>query len=71
MGDEDIEGKPALIKRILAKGRPHHERIPYLRRLPLPALAIVLLLIVVNLAVWVAAGIVLVCELLSDTIDLC
>ncbi|PSK35048.1 High-affinity nickel transport protein nic1 [Elsinoe australis] len=59
MGDEDIEGKPALIKRILAKGKPHHERIPYLRRLPLPAIAIVLLLIIVNLAVWVAAGIVL------------
>ncbi|KAF2218885.1 high-affinity nickel-transport protein-domain-containing protein [Elsinoe ampelina] len=59
VGDEDIEGKPTLIKRLLAKSKPHHERIPYLRRLPLPAIAIVALLVVVNLAVWVAAGIIL------------
>ena len=37
-----------------------HARTPLLRRLPLPALAIISLLVVVNLVVWAAAGIVLV-----------
>lgn len=36
-----------------------HSRIPYLRKLPLPAILIILLLIVVNLIVWAACGIVL------------
>ncbi|PNS17455.1 High-affinity nickel transport protein nic1 [Sphaceloma murrayae] len=60
MGTNDLDGKPTFVKRILAKGKPHHDRIPYLRRLPLPAVAIVLLLVIVNLAVWAAAGVVLV-----------
>lgn len=36
-----------------------HRQIPYLRRLPLAAIMIILLLIVVNLVVWAACGIVL------------
>lgn len=38
----------------------YHSRIPYLRRLPFPAIAIILTLIMVNLLVWAAVGIVLV-----------
>ncbi|KAK5045176.1 hypothetical protein LTR84_009509 [Exophiala bonariae] len=36
-----------------------HSRIPYLRKLPLAAILIILLLILVNLIVWAACGIVL------------
>jgi high-affinity nickel-transport protein len=35
-----------------------HSRIPGLRRLPLPSILIILLLVLVNAAVWIAAGIV-------------
>lgn len=52
--------KMALVKQLLQKGQPHHERIPYLRNLPLPAIAIVALLVVVNMLVWAAVGVVLV-----------
>ncbi|KAL1628198.1 Mitochondrial beta-keto-acyl synthase [Diplodia seriata] len=41
------------------KAEMYHGRVPYLRRLPFPALAIIILIAVVNAAVWVAVGIVL------------
>ncbi|KAK5936459.1 hypothetical protein PMZ80_011303 [Knufia obscura] len=45
--------------RILARCRRIHERVPYLRKLQLPAVFIILLLIVVNLVVWAICGLVL------------
>lgn len=36
-----------------------HARIPYVRALPLPAISIILLLVLVNLAVWAVCGILL------------
>lgn len=56
---ESLEANP-LIKRFEAKTKLYHERTPLLRSLPLPAVAIVGLLVLVNIAVWVAVGIVLV-----------
>ncbi|KAL1305861.1 hypothetical protein AAFC00_004013 [Neodothiora populina] len=41
------------------KGQYYHQRIPFLKRLPLPAVAIISLLVTVNIAVWIAVGIVL------------
>ena len=38
----------------------YHSRVPYLNKLPFPALAIIATLIVINVLVWVAVGIVLV-----------
>jgi high-affinity nickel-transport protein len=45
--------------RIRKKAIAYHEQIPYLRRLPGSAIAIILLLILVNLLVWTACAIVL------------
>ena len=45
--------------KLRAKAEHYHERTPFLRRLPGPAIAIILLIAVVNVFVWVACGIVL------------
>lgn len=42
------------------KASGYHSRVPYLNKLPFPALAIIVTLIVVNVLVWVAVGVVLV-----------
>ncbi|GAB7363746.1 hypothetical protein MBLNU230_g4314t1 [Neophaeotheca triangularis] len=44
---------------LLAKAKEYHERTPLLRKLPGAAIAIIALLIVVNILVWIACGIVL------------
>jgi high-affinity nickel-transport protein len=43
------------------KASAYHSRVPYLNRLPFNAIAIIVTLVVVNILVWVAVGIVLVC----------
>ena len=48
-----------LIYNITTKAESFHEKIPLLRRLPGRAIAIILLLIVINIIIWVACGIVL------------
>lgn len=42
------------------KASDYHSRVPYLNKLPFPALAIIVTLIIINILVWVAVGIVLV-----------
>jgi nickel/cobalt transporter (NiCoT) family protein len=49
------------------KAQVYHERTPYLRALPFAAISIIAILIAVNVAVWIAVGIVLV----SPTPELC
>ena len=53
------ETRYPLIQRMRKKATTYHERIPYLRKLPGSALAIVLFLVLVNLIVWTACAIVL------------
>lgn len=53
---------PSWFKTVSAKASSTHSRVPGLNKLPFPAVAIIALLIFVNIAAWVAAGIVLVCE---------
>jgi high-affinity nickel-transport protein len=53
------EAKHPLIRRMRAKATSYHSQIPYLRKLPGSALAIVLFLVLVNLLVWTACAIVL------------
>lgn len=48
-----------LVQKLGAKGRAYHERIPLLKQLPFPAIAIITLLVVVNIVVWIIVGIVL------------
>lgn len=38
----------------------YHARVPYISKLPFPAITIIVALIVVNLVVWAAVGVVLV-----------
>jgi high-affinity nickel-transport protein len=60
-GSEDVEvTSGSLLKNWSNKASGYHARVPYLSRLPFPALAIIVTLIVVNLLVWAAVGIVLV-----------
>lgn len=56
--ESDIERRPMLAK-IKNKAEHIQEQIPWIRRLPGPAIAIVLLLIFVQIIVWIAVGIVL------------
>ena len=51
---------PRLFKAARDRVSFSHARTPFLRKLPLPALAIIVLLVLVNILVWGAAGIVLV-----------
>ncbi|KAK6438816.1 Mitochondrial beta-keto-acyl synthase [Oleoguttula sp. CCFEE 5521] len=46
-------------KRVRAKAGDYHDKIPFLRKLPGAALAIILFLALVNILVWLACGIVL------------
>ena len=47
------------LKRLRAKAEIYHEKIPFIRRLPGPAVSIIVFIAVINLLVWVACGIVL------------
>jgi len=57
--DAEMTGN-SLLKNWTSKASRYHTRVPYLNRLPFPALAIIITLIGVNLLVWAAVGIVLV-----------
>jgi high-affinity nickel-transport protein len=59
--------KPSFFHNVSAKASHYHARVPYLQKLPFPAIAIIATLIVVNLLVWAAVGIVLVCLTTSVT----
>jgi high-affinity nickel-transport protein len=60
-GSEDVEMTGgSMLKNWSNKASTYHARVPYLSRLPFAALAIIITLIVVNLLVWAAVGIVLV-----------
>jgi hypothetical protein len=56
----DAGHKPSLFRTVGTKASQYHAQIPYLHKLPFPAIAIIVTLIVVNLLVWAAVGIVLV-----------
>lgn len=45
---------------IVRKAEKTHSRVPGLRKIPLPAIGIILLVALVNVLVWIAVGIVLV-----------
>lgn len=58
--DEDKSMKRSLLRR----AEKSHSRLPGIRKIPLRAIGIILLIALVNAIVWVAAAIVLVCVLL-------
>ena len=56
--ENDVEARP-LLRKLKTKAVQYHERIPWIRRLPGPAVAIVLLLVFAQLVVWIAVGVTL------------
>jgi high-affinity nickel-transport protein len=56
------EGNPSFFRKASDKASEYHSRISYISRLPFPAIAIIVTLVVVNLLVWAAVGVVLVCK---------
>lgn len=50
---------------LLRRAERSHSRLPGIRKIPLPAIAIILFVAFVNVVVWVAAAIVLVRRLLT------
>jgi high-affinity nickel-transport protein len=57
---DESSSKPSFFRNVSNKASKYHARVPYLQKLPFPAIAIIVTLIVVNLLVWAAVGIVLV-----------
>ncbi|KAI9712095.1 MAG: hypothetical protein M1820_001804 [Bogoriella megaspora] len=55
----DVHRSPKFLRTLSAKASDYHGRVPGIRKLPFPAVAIIVALIVANLCVWIAAGIVL------------
>lgn len=60
LDSDDANIKNAFYLRLRAKGRHYHAKVPVLNRLPFPSIAIISFLVMVNLAIWIAVGIVLV-----------
>lgn len=56
----DPESQRSFLRNASKKATEYHAQIPYLRKLPFPVIAIIVTLIIVNLLVWAAVGIVLV-----------
>jgi high-affinity nickel-transport protein len=52
--------KPSFFRNVSAKVSHYHSRVPYIQKLPFPAIAIIITLIIVNLLTWAAVGVVLV-----------
>ncbi|CAO2651609.1 Nn.00g041790.m01.CDS01 [Neocucurbitaria sp. VM-36] len=59
VGSQDRQNKPSFFLNVSTKAAEYHSRVPYLSKLPYPAIAIIVTLIVINLLVWAAVGIVL------------
>jgi high-affinity nickel-transport protein len=57
---DDPNNKPSFFHRVSNKASTYHAQVPYLRRLPFPVISIIVTLIIINLLVWAAVGIVLV-----------
>jgi len=57
---ENNAAKPSFLRHATTKASEYHSRVPYLQKLPFPAIAIIVTLIIVNLLVWAAVGVALV-----------
>ena len=57
------DDKPSFLKSLSSKAAVYHGRVPYISKLPFPAVAIIIVIAVVNVLVWAAVGIVLVRQL--------
>jgi hypothetical protein len=58
---EEEEEEQSIKRLLLRRAESTHGRLPGIRKIPLPAIGIISLIAVINLVVWAAAGVVLVC----------
>ncbi len=49
----------SFLRKATDKAATYHGRVPYLSKLPFPAVSIITTLVVVNIVVWAAVGVVL------------
>ena len=56
--EPDVERKP-LLEKLRSQAEYYHDQIPWIRKLPPNAVAIILLLVLVQILVWIVVGIVL------------
>jgi len=62
---------PRFLKKATERATLYHSRVPLLQKLPLNAVAIILLLLLVQCVVWAVVGVVLVRGPLPDHVLLC
>ncbi|KAF2456475.1 high-affinity nickel-transport protein-domain-containing protein [Lineolata rhizophorae] len=55
----DEEDRPGFFGNVSYKAALYHERVPGVRKLPFPAVAVIIALIAVNVIVWAAVGVIL------------
>lgn len=60
-GQTDVARTKWNIKKFVRQAERSHRRLPGLKKVPLPAIAIILFIAFINVVVWIAAAIVLVC----------
>ncbi|GAQ44993.1 hypothetical protein AtubIFM55763_011192 [Aspergillus tubingensis] len=58
-GQTDVAGSKWNIKKFVRQAERSHRRLPGLKKVPLPAIAIILFIAFINVVVWIAAAIVL------------
>ncbi|KAK7732064.1 hypothetical protein SLS57_001044 [Botryosphaeria dothidea] len=59
------DDKVTFLRNVSKKAKMYHGRVPYLRRLPFSAIAVIFLVALANAVVWVAVGIVLAIDLMT------
>jgi len=60
LGSIEEGSQNAIYLRLKNRSQRYHAKIPVLKRLPFPSIAIISLLVLVNILVWIIVGIVLV-----------
>jgi high-affinity nickel-transport protein len=61
---DEIDDKKWSTKSLIRHAERSHSRLPGIRKVPLRSIGVILLVALVNVVVWVAVAIVLVCSLL-------
>ena len=59
--ESDLDDKKWTAKSLIRHAERSHSRLPGIRKVPLRSIAVILLVAFVNVVVWVAVAIVLVC----------
>jgi high-affinity nickel-transport protein len=67
---EETDDKKWSTKSLIRHAERSHSRLPGIRKVPIRSIGVILLVALVNVVVWVAVAIVLVCSLLLGVADM-